>query len=71
MNNGMDNGMSNAGMNTGNGVGSMQNPDMQQAGGYGNNEYDEQEAQQHGVRDASYYESSEWRFKLLLGSKDK
>ncbi len=71
MNNGMDNGMSNAGMSTGNGVGSIQNPDMQQAGGYGNNEYDEQEAQQHGVRDASYYESSEWRFKLLLGSKDK
>jgi hypothetical protein len=69
--NDMNNGMGNGGMNNGNGAGSMQNPDMQQAGTYGNNEFDEQDAQQHGIRDASYYESSEWRFKLLLGTKEK
>jgi hypothetical protein len=71
MNNGIGNGMGNGSMNSGNGVGSMQNPDMQQAGAYGNNEFDEQDAQQHGVRDPSFYESSEWRFKLLLGAKEK
>ena len=69
MNNGMGSGMGNAGMNNSPGAGSMQNPDMQQAVSNGNNEFDEQEAQLQGIRDASFYESSEWRFKLLLGSK--
>ncbi len=69
MNNGMSGGMGNAGMNNGSGAGAMQTQDMQQAGSNGNNEFDEQEAQLQGIRDASFYESSEWRFKLLLGSR--